>query len=373
MRRIHSLRFVTESEQTLTSRVDLSLRKRLFLIAIYLLFITGLCWLGMKVFWKFRYSVPLTKTTQQMDLYEFHYPELWSTGAADAEVAPDDNIFDVLLLGGSVLEQVSEEFEQQLHNCFEDEFGLQVRVFTLSKSAHTSRDSFLKYIKLSDKQFDLVVVYHGINDVRMNCCPESVFKDDYTHCAWYRSLQRRLAAGKLTIPGLIREQTANVFALGEPEDKFLEFGGTIKTARPFRHNLEKIVWSAHVKDQIVLLMTFAFFVPTDYSQEKFKRGELDYRPGRYHFPLETWGKPCHVVATIKAHNAQIRDLVKQYDTLIFVDQHRQLQLDGRHFSDPCHLTDVGCRAFVANMLPPILKRISAHDERTSVSHQYRTD
>ena len=55
----------------------------------------------------------------------------------------------------------------------------------MSQGAHTTLDSYLKHKALHNKTFDVVVIYHGINEVRANNSPPEIFKPDYSHYAWY--------------------------------------------------------------------------------------------------------------------------------------------------------------------------------------------
>src|SRR5258707_744797 len=70
-------------------------------------------------------------------------------------------------------------------------------VLSESGVAGSSRDSLIKYLQLGDDQFELVIVYDGINDVRMNCCPREQFRDDYSHCSWYYEIQKLIDAGRM--------------------------------------------------------------------------------------------------------------------------------------------------------------------------------
>ena len=89
--------------------------------------------------------------------------------------------------------------------------------------------------------------------------------------------------------------------------------------------------------------------------------QLDYGAGIYQMDAEVWGRPEHLRATIDAHNREIHRLAGEYTDVIFIDQVDLMPRSGRYFSDPCHLTDEGCRKFVANMLPGI-KQAAAHLE-----------
>ena len=161
-----------------------------------------------------------------------------------------------------------------------------------------------------------------------------------------------MKAGSLTVRGLLRDRVDQLIPLGEPEPESMDFGKTIKTRKPFRQNVEGIVKSAQSRSSRVLLMTFAYWLPADYSKQKFLDHRLGYGTGRHELPVEVWGLPENVVAAIEAHNQEIRKLVKRED-VIFIDQQKEMPRDGRHFSDVCHLTNEGCEKFVENMLPAI--------------------
>ena len=109
----------------------------------------------------------------EKDVLSFYYPKLLSSGVLDVVSVEDAESFDVLLLGASVLEQTSGRLQGQLQAHVEQP----VRLFDLSVSLHTSRDSVFKLQALDHLRstFDLIIVYHGINDVRMNCCRPGTF------------------------------------------------------------------------------------------------------------------------------------------------------------------------------------------------------
>ncbi len=201
-----------------------SRRRRWLFIGLYPIYIAAVVWLGAQFFW-----VLQEKQTGQAksDVWGYYYRKL--PPVRDAELRKNDETLDVLLLGGSVLEQVAPVFEQVLAA----EMNRPVRTFSLCTSAHTSRDSYLKLMQLREKPFDLIVVYHGINDARMNCVPDELFQMDYTHCAHYAGLKRAVEAGSLTIRGLVRDRVEDLIGLGEPEAEMMEYGKTLKTPPAF--------------------------------------------------------------------------------------------------------------------------------------------
>jgi hypothetical protein len=339
-------------------------RHRLALALAYVAYLGGLLWLTDRLFWACRFGTPLVRSTGEARVWDTYYPELRATGALDAQVTRNDDRVDVLLLGASVLQQVSIELERDLHQ----RYGDRVRLFNLARPAHTSRDSFLKYTKLKDKPFDVVIVYDCINDARLNCCFARDFRDDYTHCDWYFSIQRRLDEGTVILSDFVRERFGNFISLKTVDQRLLDEGREIKTKGPFRRNIESIVRGAERSGQTVVLMGFAYHIPANYSKEAFLGKKLDYTFMPYSLPAEIWGRPANVAAAIDAHNEIIRDLARSYANVVAVDQNALLPKNATYFVDPCHLTGTGCRAFVANLmsaLAPRLDRMVAEASRTN--------
>ncbi|HLQ46400.1 MAG TPA: SGNH/GDSL hydrolase family protein [Planctomycetaceae bacterium] len=321
------------------------MRRRWLFWSIYPLYLALLGWVGLWIYGFLRAGGTAPKTATLEGIWSTFYPELLGSEVRQVSATPDDRHVDVLLLGGSVLEQVGPDLQSTLTA----RLGSGVRVCNLARSAHTTRDSLLKHRLLRDKAFDLVVVYHGINDVRMNCCPPGVFRDDYTHCAWYRSIERRTRAGRMTLTNIALEDLERCIGLGAPSPELLDWGAEIKTPAAFRRNVTEIVEAAQAARQPVLLMTFAYYLPENYTRERFERGELDYGSGPFRLSAELWGRPENVAATIDAHNAVIRQVAADHPEAIFVDMQAELPKTGRYFSDVCHLTPEGCRRFADRM------------------------
>src|SRR5580698_8740233 len=150
------------------SRVGLGWR----LVALGL-WMAVLCGGGAKAFLWWRLGVGMTESPGVEAVWRLHYRELYSSGAVNARLGPEDGSYDVLLLGGTALEQTAPALEQALRK----ELDGHVRLFNLARAAHTSRDSHFKCRRLAGKSFDRVIFYDAINDARMNCCPDDVFRD----------------------------------------------------------------------------------------------------------------------------------------------------------------------------------------------------
>lgn len=320
---------------------------------IYTVYLSVLVVLGIELFWWLRFgttSVPAAEKNTEA-VWQLFYKQLWTSGAIDAPTAPDDTI-DILLLGGSVLEQTAPLWEQAVaaHT------GKQVRVYNLAVAAHTTRDSRMKYEYLQGRHFDWIVVYHGINDVRMNYASDEQFRDDYTHCAWYYGIQKRLKEGRVTFSALTTTIAKNLTDFGSPAPDQYDLGRKLRTPKPFGDNIRAIVEQALESESQVLLMTFAWYVPDGYTREAFGAGQLDYGDGEFSMPVENWGEPSQVVRILDAQNDQVRQLQGEYsdtDRVVTVDQASLLKSDGTRFSDVCHLTREGCAEFVARASPLI--------------------
>jgi len=293
------------------------------------------------------------------ELVEHFYPEL--RDMRRAPISRADAPYDVLVLGASVM--ALGNIEELLRQGLEKKLGREVRIHSLAVRAHTSRDSYMKYARLGAQRFDLVLVYHAINEVRANNCPAELFRDDYSHYSWYASVGT-LGEGReqdlLALPMFGRLAWVRVLeALGarsfvpthRPREEWLDHGAEIKTGPAFAANLGRIVALAAERGDPLVLMTFAYHFPADYDLATFKRRGLDY--GAHAFPAELWGRPENVVRGIEEHNRIIRALHAQHPETLFVDQAGLMPKDGRHFDDLCHLTERGQRRWVANLIPVV--------------------
>ena len=119
-------------------------------------------------------------------LKPFHVIDRYYNGfTEEIDFEKDDHAdYDILMLGGSVLTDQWGSIAPELDSYLEEQ-GLNVRIHNLAMPAHTSLDSRLKYENVAKNGYDLVLLYHGINETRFNNCPPEMFKDDYTHVDFY--------------------------------------------------------------------------------------------------------------------------------------------------------------------------------------------
>ncbi len=318
-----------------------------------------------RAYWRWSHRVPFGRPDRA--LYAV-YPGLRNID--DEPPAHNDASYDVLLLGASGLHRSWGNVEQELLEQLAFHGHRDVRIFNLAEPAHTSRDSRLKYAAMGRARFELVVVYDGINDVRVNNVPPDRFRSDYEHYSWYavaNMLARAHGTAVFALPYTIRRLAIGVTQLvwsstptHWPEPEWVHFGRDVRSAGPFEDNLRAILDLAEQRGDRVLLMTMAIYVPDNYSDEAFDAMQLDY--GTYITPLALWGEKEHVANAVDRHNDVVRRLAAARGALL-LDQAKLLAGQARYFNDPCHLTAAGSARFAEHMVDLLLRRMPAPTSR----------
>jgi len=303
-------------------------------------------------------------------LWYAFYPKLRMTGLDSTAVRDSDGTYDVLILGGSTVSDEISSVRIHLSDGLQKRLSRPVRIFNLAIPGHNSRDSLLKYRRLANRHFDLVLAYDGINDTRMNNTPPGKFCSDYSHSCWYANLNflethpwLSRAALPFTLQVLgdrIAEELGLAWrtsAVGLvcrtnwiPNDKEMEYGADIRTKGSFASHYREMVVRGQEKGDRLVLMTFAYYIPANYTLETFRAHELDYANSPPGFPVEEWGKPAYVAEAIDRHNDAIGELAAQNPDVVFVDQQRLMPHSRQTFYDCCHFTETGCSQFVENIL-----------------------
>jgi hypothetical protein len=295
----------------------------------------------------------------------------------ESEIPPGE--FRILALGASAF--VTRNFQSQFQALLNEdplfvEQGLKVRVASVGVPAHMTYDSLWKYRYWYDGyDFDLVIFYHGINDARANNYPREVFRDDYTQFSYYQrfwpafdwieqhprlsrsflvSWVMKLALGARSIlaPEFQREAPYN----NPQDDPWLAEARDLKTPPVFARNVEAVMALADSRDQPFLLLTYTYYIPEDYSNERFLAQDLDYSFAEESIAAEVWGWSHHVRAAIEAHDAVIREIAAEHPAALFFDMERFMPKDGKHFIDICHWTDLGQERFAQGIVEALQGR-----------------
>ena len=324
----------------------------------YLLFLFLILEITVRLFLSVDMGVPFFKPSELIYKY---YPELKSVPAYK-----DNKTYDILLLGASTLNRKVGDIEPLLYQKLNGKTPYKVRIYNLAIPAHASLDSLYKYQALRGRQFDLVLLYDGINEVRANACPPAMFKDDYSHYAWYEEISLLKAHPEINVavlPYLIHKLFAIMYDRAAhieyvptiaPKEEWLKYGADIKTRNCFKRNIEAILAIAQEKHEQILLMSFAYYVPQDYSLDKFTKKQLDYGYLPLSAPVEEWGSPMNIIKGLQVHNDVIREMALFYPDIVYVDQEGLMPKNGVYFGDICHFTRQGCEQFVDNMVHMIL-------------------
>lgn len=302
--------------------------------------------LACRGYWNRQYQVPW------LSMHEIfanrYYPELVNSSARAAPTTLDDDVLDVLVLGGSVVSDGFGNIGPTLRDELHRTTGREVRLYNAAGAAKTSRDSVLKYRKLDKQRFDLVVFYHGINESRINQWPRDRFRNDYTHNSWYarvEALNRHPELNVTVLPYTLQylamsaldEPSLNIYMprCPGPDRKDFHEGEDVKTGPCFAANLEEVLQLAQQRGATVLLPTFSIHMTED---------KQDYADGDS--CVQLWGSPTGVAAAVKAHNAETRRLAEKYEHVLFVDLDESMPRSGKLFTDCCHLTEAGCKQWV---------------------------
>ncbi len=281
---------------------------------------------------------------------------------AAAEASSDDPVLDVLLLGGSVLHPDWSPIALLLADRVSLATRRRVRVDNLADSSHTSRDSRVKYEMLEGREYDLVLFYHGINEVKFNAVPSEVFRRDYGHVPFYARVNTAADPWlpRLALPWAAR-QTAILVGIRSgarpvlperPSRAWLREGLDVKTADSFRENLAAVADTASRRGDPLLVATFAIHLPEDYDRKAFRQLRSDY--ARHLAPVKLWGLPEAVRAGVLAHNAAARELAAARPDVRLADVAAAIPAQRSYFNDVCHLTVDGAVAFADTVMPQAL-------------------
>ncbi len=298
-----------------------------------------------------------------------YYPEMWN--AASERPSREDDAFDVLMLGGSVLHPDWGTVQRSIEERIFERGVREIRTFNLAAPAHTSRDSRLKYEALAEHRFDLVLFYHGVNEARTNNAPPEVFRADYSHFGWYEivnALAGYHGRARWSLPYTLRFLSIRLRQTLAPEryvperhprQEWTHHGADLRSPASFEDNLRAIAEAAGRRGDPLLVATFAYHVPEDYSLERFRAKRLDYL--LHLSPLELWGRPEHVVAALDAHNDVVRRVAEQEPAVIGVDVAARLPRSRETFNDAVHLTTTGSMRFAEHLVAGIPEALLARE------------
>jgi len=305
-------------------------------------------------------------------LWRTFYPEVAESGIDRVAPLHGDDSFDVLLFGGSVVSTRLGKTGDYLQSALEAKLGRKVRVVNSAFPGRTTRDTRIKYEHFADKRWDLVLVYHGINDVFLNNCPPGTFRPDYGHA--YRrfgmqyDLEKHPETAYFVLPYTVSHLGKSLMErwhmTNAPRAEFEIYGNDVRTPPCFEDNLEAVARAAEERGDPLVLNTFAYYLAPNYSDEAFRDKKLDYAFGPHYLcAAKMWGEPANLGRTIDLHNDVVRRVAGRHGLQV-IDQRADMPDGKRYYNDPCHFTDEGCRRWVDNVLNGLdLSKIRRGDGR----------
>ncbi len=307
--------------------------------------------------------------THPSSILEKYYPNI--DIAINNSIEENNGVIDILMLGGSVLNHKWGDIEKQLKIELERSFNCPINIVNLSESAHTSLDSRIKFELLQQQHFDLIFLYHGINELRFNNYPDNVYRNDYSHIDFYRLIRSithpisqysilpySFTLLTIELRKLVSNQSNEIY---EPNRDWLIYGDSIKTASSFKENYHHIISNAISNNSIVVTSTFAYYIPSNYSNSLFNEKKLDY--DKHICSIDIWGARNAIQKGIETHNSVITTLVDSLpskENILLLDLNQNLDKDKSNFNDICHLTTNGCEQFVDLLLPEILGTLQSN-------------
>jgi GDSL-like Lipase/Acylhydrolase family len=342
---------------------ELRLSTKLCFLGLLLLLLVGGAEIASRIYWS---ACQGARGAGAAAIWRTFYPEMATSGIDQVAAGHAADSFDVLLLGGSVVYPAFGKINERLESALQDKLGRKVRLVNLSYPGRTSLDSRLKYEYAADKRWDLVLVYHGINDVYLNNCPPGKFRSNYAHA--YRrygaqyDLRRHTEVGLFELPFtvtfLAKSLPEHWNLTSAPGKNYQMYGNDIRTPPSFEANLEAIAVAAEKRGDPVVLSTFAYYLPANYSEDAFRAKALDY--GSHSCPARMWGEAPNVARTLDLHNEAVRRVADRHG-LTLIDQRANMPDGKRYYNDPCHLTDEGCARWVENVISGLdLAKIGRH-------------
>ena len=274
------------------------------------------------------------------------------------EIPKPEGVFRVSCLGASetaFYEQNGAEkvsYPSILEKILQDKFpGQRVEVNNFSTPGHTTAEILSEFLLNSfDSQPDVVVFYHGYNDIRAFLTPG--FKNDYSH------FRRNFAAEyeKLRIVNLLPFVPLAFYnfllwnhmpkrIVGRDVHYAVTRGKMDIDAEPqginiFRRNLEHIINVCRANGMQMVLSTFCHFFD-DESRADAERLK--------------WENKVREVVLLE--NRVVSDLAREHG-LPLVDNLNLIPQDHRHFNDKIHFTLDGMKLLAENLSVPIAEHLA---------------
>jgi hypothetical protein len=283
-------------------------------------------------------------------------------------IKSDDDVFDVLILGGSVVSTPWSNLEARLDTILKKQYkDKKFAFYNIAGAGHTSLDNYLKYKLLEEERFDLVVYYEAINENRANNIPAKDFREDYSHIKWYNDIHLLRAHPEInyTVVPYLVDRTVQYFrdkirhkiyiSQEKVDPDYAVYGSDIKTADSYRKNIDGLIQTAKTRGDRLVLMSYATYFPENVKLTGEQIDMSHFAGCMFASPVTIWGKPENVKKGVDTHNMILRKLVQERQ-VDFLDMEAAMPKDSSLFCDVCHVSEPGAQRFAHEMVGFIIRQ-----------------
>ena len=128
---------------------------------------------------------------------------------------------------------------------------------------------------------------------------------------------------------------------------WLTYGSNLKSAKCYNQNLYQVMEEAKSGHARFMYFTFSYYLPADYSLNKFENKTLDYTFCDHSRETEIWGEAANVKRFIDSINNASRIWVQPYTNATWIDLNARFPKEGKYFADVCHFSPTGIHQFAS--------------------------
>lgn len=234
-------------------------------------------------------------------------------------------------------------------------------VFNAAGVGFTSRDNLNCYRLLSSLHFDLVIDYSGINDARMNNCPASVYKADYGHTSWSNEVDciLRHAEMNFSVIPFFFDYLYQLIYQSVCPDRFIpihytqrpewwQYGRSLNSVKAFDNNVTAIATIGKNRGETILIIPYCYYIPEDYSLDRFMKKQLNYQFQLNSREIEIWGRPADVGLYLDSTNNTLSRIALESGAIYF-DPRSEILPHKEFFADVCHFSPAGLSFFASSV------------------------
>lgn len=264
----------------------------------------------------------------------------------------------VLLIGGSTL--FNRHFAERLSNRLSRSAVAPIEVTGGAIQGHTTAQNVrtLEHHFLG-RGFDVALILEGINDLPANHVAPERFRDDYGHVDPF-TIQPALAGRSM-----IAHFAWSAYWRVAIKPETVVCGSSLRSVPCFGKNLERMVDDVRGDGGRPLLATMPWYIPADYTRQRYAGGVLDYsNPDGYDpHPVEHFGPRDFVAQGMNWLNETTREVARRRETDL-LDLTRIVPQKGELFGDVVHLNEKGTLVMLEEVAGAIERCVRAEPART---------